>query len=110
MRKQRRVLNDQLRPQVVNTVGQEVELQECKALLRGIIKTPSSFEQEIHRFSASLMLNLIYDHFAASMDDPVVVKIVVSMQRLFGAFVPVSDGHLCVCLRGLTLGHRAHIL
>ncbi|CAD6574729.1 MAG: hypothetical protein CYPHOPRED_005487 [Cyphobasidiales sp. Tagirdzhanova-0007] len=88
MRKQRRVLNDQLRPQVVNTVGQEVELQECKALLRGIIKTPSSFEQEIHRFSASLMLNLIYDHFAASMDDPVVVKIVVSMQRLFGAFVP----------------------
>lgn len=36
------------------------------------------------------MLNLIYDHFAESMDDPVVNQIVVSSQRLFGAFVPVS--------------------
>lgn len=35
MRKQRRVLNEQLRAEMVRTVGQDVERQECKALLRG---------------------------------------------------------------------------
>lgn len=55
----------------------------------GVLKAAETFEQETHRFSASLMLNLIYDHFAQSMDDPVVNRIVVSSQRLFGAFVPV---------------------
>lgn len=111
MRKQRRVLNEQLRAEMIRTVGQDVERQECKALLRGelrgnqmldggaeggldlqsagVLKAAETFEQETHRFSASLMLNLIYDHFAESMDDPVVHKIVVSSQRLFGAFVPV---------------------
>jgi hypothetical protein len=44
------------------------------------------------------MLNLIYDHFAESMEDPVVNKIVVSSQRLFGAFVPVRPHKmLSVC-------------
>lgn len=112
MRKQRRVLNEQLRAEMVRTVGQDVERQECKALLRGelcplhataysstnntglclslgILSGSESFEQETHRFSASLMLNLIYDHFAENMEDPVVNKIVISSQRLFGAFVPV---------------------
>lgn len=63
----------------------------CVVPLTGILKASDTFEQETHRFSASLMLNLIYDHFAESMEDPVVHKIVVSSQRLFGAFVPVSS-------------------
>lgn len=35
MRKQRRVLNEQLRAEMVRSTGQDVERQECRALMKG---------------------------------------------------------------------------
>lgn len=51
MRKQRRVLNEQLRAEMVRTVGQDVERQECKALLRGQLHPSLSREHFMRRWT-----------------------------------------------------------
>lgn len=54
MRKQRRVLNEHLRAEMIRTVGQDVERQECKALLKG--------KRQLYQWPQSLLNILLTAH------------------------------------------------